>query len=267
MNTALRAPSPLPVDIRLMQSATAVLSVLLLSLLLGAALWWAVRLPVFSLSGISVQGDTVHNNALTLRANVAPRLTGNFFTINLNEARRVFESVPWVRQAVVRREFPNRLRVQLQEHQAVAYWGAEGDSRLVNSFGEIFEANAADAEQADLPRLVGSNADSAAVLQMSHALAPWVDKLDASLDQLELSARGAWRAQLDNGAVIELGSGSSEEVLQRMERFVQTLTPVAARYGRRAGADLQGADLRHKDGYALRLRGVTTVSAVPSPNK
>jgi len=43
--------------------------------------------------------------------------------------------------AVVRRQFPNRLSVVLQEHQAVAYWGAERESLLINSYGEVFEAN------------------------------------------------------------------------------------------------------------------------------
>ncbi|RUP35749.1 MAG: cell division protein FtsQ, partial [Curvibacter sp.] len=43
-------------------------------------------------------------------------------------------------------------------------------------------------------------------------------------------------------------------------RFVATLTQVTSRYGRRP-TSLESADLRHTEGYALRLRGVTTVSA------
>ena len=39
------------------------------------------------------------------------KLKGNFFTLDLAEAKRVFESVPWVRQAVVSRVWPNRLTV------------------------------------------------------------------------------------------------------------------------------------------------------------
>ena len=257
----------LPVDVRLMQALTNMLLVLLAGMAAGAGLLWIVRLPAFAIAGITVQGDTTHNNVPTLRANVAPRLMGNFFTVNLAEARKVFESVPWVRHAMVRREFPNRLRVQLQEHQAAAYWGAEGDSRMVNSFGEIFEANTGDVDQTDLPRLSGPDAESAAMLQMFHSLAPQVEKLDANLDQLELSSRGSWRAELDNGATIELGTGTPAELLQRLDRFTQTITQVAGRYGRRVGQDLQAADLRHQDGYALRLRGVTTVLPVPAGSR
>ena len=59
--------------------------------------------------------------------------------------------------------------------------------------------------------------------------------------------------------MVELGTGSAAEVLARTQRFVRTLTQVSARYGRGVDA-LQSADLRYPEGYALRLRGVGTVS-------
>ena len=86
-----------------------------------------MRQPMFLLGAIRIQGELTHNNAATLRANVAPRLEGNFLTVDLQAARAVFETVPWVRRAVVRREFPNRLKVVLYEHKAVALWGTEAD--------------------------------------------------------------------------------------------------------------------------------------------
>ena len=56
---------------------------------------------------------------------------------------------------------------------------------------------------------------------------------------------------------VELGRGPAEEVLARGQRFAQTLTQVTAKYGRKPEA-LVTADLRHTDGYAVKLRGVTT---------
>jgi len=224
--------------------------------------WWALRHPLFAIAGINVHGDVTHNSALTLRANVAPRLAGNFFTVNLTAARQAFEAVPWVRQAIVRREFPNRLRVQLQEHQAVALWGSEGESRLVNSFGEVFEANVGDVEQDGLPRLAGPEDQSAQVLAMYRAVKPLFDPLELTVERLTLTARGSWQLELDSRAVIELGRGTPEEVSARTQRFVQTLAQVTSRHGRRPEA-LVSADLRHGDGYAVRLRGVGTTGADP----
>ena len=249
-----------PFDVRLMNATAAVLFTGCAVLLLAAACWWALRHPVFALGGISVQGDVTHNNAATLRANVAPQLTGNFFTVDLRATQRAFETVPWVRQAVVRREFPNRLRVALQEHQAVAFWGEDGGSRMVNSYGEVFEANPGDVEHEGLPRLAGPDAQSAQVLAMYHAVAPLFAPLDLSVESMELTGRGSWRAVLDSDAVLELGTGEPGEVLPRVQRLVQTLTQVTSRYGRRPDA-LMAADLRYGDGYAVRLRGVGTVEA------
>lgn len=251
--------APLPTDVRLMALGTRALWLLLAAMVLAALGLWASRHPVFAIRGITVSGDVTHNNAPTLRANVAPRLSGTFFTLDLNRARAAFEAVPWVRQAVVRRDFPNRLRVQLQEHRAVAYWGAEGESRLVNSFGEVFDANLGEVEQEALPRLQGPETQSAQILAAYQALQPLFEPLDLPLEQLELSGRGSWRARLDTGAVIELGAGSLPEVQARTQRFLQTLTQVSARYGRKPEA-LETADLRHQDGYALRLRGVSTLA-------
>ena len=215
-----------------------------------------MRQSMFNLSAISVQGDVAHNSAVTLRANATPRLEGNFFTVDLARVRAVFESVPWVRKAVVHRQFPNRLKVVLQEHQAVAFWGPEGDTRLLNSFGEVFDANQGEVEADDLPQLNGPPGQAALVLQAFKALSPLFEQFDTVLQQLELTSQGSWHAQLDSGADIELGHGSVEEVRARSERFLATLPQVSSRYGR----ELESADLRYSNGYALKIRGVTTVN-------
>lgn len=247
---------PLPLDVSLMNTLSVVLAGVFAAMALALAVAWLMRQPLFNLSAIQVQGDLTHNNAVTLRANVAPKLAGNFLTVDLARARAAFEAVPWVRRAVVQRDFPSRLKVVLQEHKAAAYWGPEGDSRLVNSVGEVFEANHGDLEADDLPLLNGPAGQSARVLQVYQMLSPMFEEIDAVLEQLQLTGQGGWRARLDSGAVIELGHGSPAEIQARTRRFVATLTQVASRYGR----DLESADLRYGSGYAIKLRGVTTGS-------
>jgi cell division protein FtsQ len=262
----MKKPAPqLPLDVRLMNITATVLFVACALLLVAALGWWALRHPAFAIRGIVVQGDVTHNSAATLRANVAPRLAGNFFTVDLQKAREAFEAVPWVRRAVVKRQFPNKLRVHLEEHQAEAFWGPESESRLVNTFGEVFEANPGDVEQEDVPRLVGPEGTSAQVMAMYRALKPLVQPMDLGVEQLVLSGRGGWTLHLDSGAVVELGRGSMEEVVARSQRFAQTLTQVTSKYNRRPEA-LLTADLRHTDGYAVKLRGVATTEVATKRN-
>lgn len=243
--------------------------------LVGAAVivllvqWW-MRQPAFDLRSIVIHGDVSHTSVATIRANAAPALKGNFFTMNLRQSQQAFESVPWVRHAVVQRVWPNRLRVQLEEHRAAAIWspsegayggGSSGGSavdKLVNTFGEVFEANSGDVEDENLITLRGPQGAAAQMLAMAQALSPvWVN-LQATVQELSLSGRGSWRVRLDTGAVLELGRGTLPELRARCEQFAGTVGQLTARYQR----PVEYADLRHRDGYALRLRGVsTTLSA------
>lgn len=266
MATLLHAnpPPALPLDVRLMQGTATLLVVLLLLGVAALALAWAARLPAFAIRSIRVEGDMAHNSVATIRANAVPKLAGSFITLNLRQAQQAFESVPWVRQAVVHRAWPDRLLVRLEEFQAVALWAGSDEPearRLVSREGEVFEANIGDVEDDGLPTLRGPDGSAPQVLAMWHRLVPYAKRMDAQVEALGLSARGSWRAELDNGAVIELGRGSDDEVIARVERFVSTFAQVSARFRR----PLEYADLRHHDGYALRLQGVATLAPTPPP--
>ncbi len=268
MNASISAQSqPLPMDIRLMNMAAWLLSLGACVMALFWMVGWALSHPVFAISRMVVVGDTAHHNALTLKANVAGRIHGNFFTLDLAQARSTIETVPWVRRATVRREFPNQLRVQIQEHRSVGFWGLDSESRMINSEGEVFEANAGETETDTLPRLVGMDNQSAEVLKMYRLLSARLEKLDAGIEILELTGRGAWRMQLDSGGAIELGRGSQEQVLARLEQFFATLQRVLTSYQRSGLDQLESADLRYASGYAIRLRGVSTVAAAQAEKK
>ncbi len=253
----MKIAAPLPVDIRLMNQASSVLLVAAVLMCLAAGVWWLARLPVFALQAITVDGEVTRNNPLTLKTNVVPRLSGNFFTLQLDQTRQAFEAVPWVRSAVVHREFPNRLRVHLLEQQPTAIWGEEGSSTLLNQQGQVFEANLGEVEAEALPRLKGPLSQSPQVLAMYQTLRPVLQAVDMDIDELEQSPRGSWRLLTAQGAVIELGRGQPQELMAQLQAFLRTLPQVTSRYGR-SPRSLVAADLRHKDGYALRLQGVTT---------
>jgi cell division protein FtsQ len=252
---------PLPFDVKLTNLAT---SLLVAALVLGGvllALWWGVRNPAFAIRQITVDGDTARNDATSLGSSVLPRLTGNFFTLDLAATQLAFQSAPWIRRAMVQREFPNKLHVTLQEHVPVAHWG-DGAERLVNIQGELFEVPGGDAEGGDKPTLLGPDGESAQVLAMYKQLSPVVAPLGTEVAGLALLSRGDWRMELEQGAVIELGRGTPRQLTARLAQFVATVKEVAARHQRPVEA-VEAADLRHSGGYALRLRGVSTVRLDP----
>lgn len=263
-------PQSLPPDIRLMNGVTVLLLLGLLLTVLGLGLQRLVRMPLFAIRTVQVEGEVSRNSAASLRANALPRLSGSFLSMNLQQARSAFEAVPWVRHAVVQRVWPNRLKVSLEEHKPAAYWetkpeGADVDSEanverlLVNSFGEVFQANLGDVEDEDLPVLSGPSHASAHMLSLWQQLQAHTAKLEDSIERLDLSGRGSWRITLAKGSRIELGRGSDAEVLARYGQYVASIRQITARYQ----TEVLAADLRHPDGYALRLRGVSTTPTPP----
>lgn len=264
--TALhRTPAAeLPVDVRLLNASATVLFGLAAALFAALLLLWLSRQPVFAIRAIRVEGDLTRNSVSTIRANALPQLSGNFFTLDLLRGQRAFESVPWVRQAIVRRVWPNRIAVSLQEHRAAALWSVEeGSDKLVNTEGEVFEANLGDVEDDGLPTLGGPEGSAAQVLAMYRRLMPMFHRAQLDMDGLTLSGRGSWHAEFDSGAEIELGRGSDDELTARVDRFLDTLPQVIARYQR----PLVYADLRHNEGYAVRLKGITTTLEAPASGK
>ncbi len=256
----------LPPDIRWMRRgalALVLLGGLALLLLLS---WRVLQAPVFDWRLLRIDGDVERNSLATLRANALPRLSGNFVSTDLAAVRDAFEAVPWVRQAVVRRVWPGQLLVTLEEHRAAAYWDGRGEygeppleRALLNTHSEVFHANLGEVEDEELPQLAGPSGSEALVLQMWQRLAAIAKANHLQAQRLDLSGRGAWRLGLDGGVSIELGSGEPEQLAQRLDR----LLPHAQAVARRFQTQIQGMDLRHSQGYALRLVGVGTKTEVP----
>lgn len=267
-NTRNRAPTEPALDVQLMNGVSLLIFAVAALVLAAALVAWLTRASLFTIRSITLETELARSNLATLRASALPKLSGNFFSFDLDRGRAAFESVPWVRRAVVRRVWPNGLAVALEEHQPAALWQGEGGSeRLVNSHGEVFDANLGDVEEEGLVTLSGPQGSSQAMLGMQRQLAEILSPIELRVETLRLSSRGSWRAELDSGATIELGRGLDADVAERAARFVRTLGTVQQRFAGAGPRALLAADLRHPDGYALRLRGVSTTSlATANPN-
>jgi len=261
--TADAAPaSALPGDVRAMNAIAALVFTLAGVVLLVSGASWIARRPLFAVGSVRLEGDLQRNSVTTVRANALPHLAGNFFTMDLERARDAFEQVPWVRHATVRRVWPNKLIVTLEEHQPVALWaGDENSDKMVNSHGEVFEANVGDVEDEGLPEFSGPDGSSARVLGMYHRLLPVLQQLGSEVTGLALSGRGSWKVELESGAAVELGRGTEEEVIERTARFVRTVPTVERKFH----APLESADLRHAEGYAVKLKGVSIAPDAKAP--
>lgn len=236
-----------------------------LALLVTALIWLSHR-PLFTLRQIRVEAfdhnPLRHVNRLSIRASAMPQLRGNFFNINLEQVRLAFEAVPWVRRASVRRMWPDGLRVELEEHRALATWP---DGRLVNTQGELFVANPAEAEDdGSLREFSGPYGAEKQMTQRYYALTQWLQPLQRTPQKLTLSEREAWQVELDNGVMLALGRAPTPTLLQeRVQRFVAVMPQVQSTLAQKISV----ADLRYPNGFSIRANGLHLMNATESTNR
>lgn len=212
-----------------------------------AAVKAALRSPLFALHDVVVVSPLGQVTAAQLEYAVASSMRGNFFTVNLDDARQAFEKLPWVRHAQLRRHWPATIEVRLEEQVAVAYWrGPDSvDTRLVNSFGEVFDA----ASNAKMPLFSGPSDSAPMMLDWEHKFDDMLKPIGRSVSTLTLSGRHAWQLKLDDGMVIELGRDEPKSPIEdRLRRFVQVWPQARQKLG--SGAAV--ADLRYPAGFAVK---------------
>ncbi|MGO4306317.1 MULTISPECIES: cell division protein FtsQ/DivIB [unclassified Cupriavidus] len=246
---------------RLLNLIASALYALVALMALAAGLLWLAQRPVFAITHVdltSMGGEPLrHVNGPSVRANALGKLSGNFFTLDLNAARQAFESVPWVRHASVRREWPNGLAVEVEEHEALGTWGSTDGGRLINTYGEVFVANTAEAEEdAQLLALDGPPDSEEDVVEKLEIMREWFRPLKVEPLAVALSSRYAWRAKLSNGMVIELGREQTDEdraaMEARVKRFVAAWPQVTEQWGKQ----VEYADLRYPNGFSIRAANV-----------
>lgn len=211
-----------------------------------------------NLKGIVVKGNVTHNDITSIRNQIVVGIQGNFYNINLTQTKQTFEATPWINHATVKRVYPSQIEVVLSEYQPKAIWGSREDLKLIDDVGVIFETNADDDEYDQLPQFIGPDGQGKVMLDMYKELAATVNLLQNKIAILELNARGSWIATLEGGARMELGRGNIVDVIERVKKFSQGAEQVLAKLNKKM-TNIQYIDLRHTEGYAMRVQGVTTL--------
>ncbi len=207
-------------------------------LVLGAclgALHWLLLPERFPVTGVELQGTLKNTSAAEIRA-ALPRAAENFFAVDLAEVRASVEKLPWVRRVTVRRVWPGRLEVSVEEHVALARWG---DDALVNTHGERFMAKTKEA----LPLFTGPGGSAAEVTRRYRRFEEIVAPLGTRVERVVLTQRHAWQLRLGNGMHVMLGR-DPDQAEQRLKKFVEV-------YPKTKASDY--VDLRYPNGFALRV--------------
>lgn len=221
---------------------------------------WLIQKPVYALQTVRVQSadgkELRHVNALTVRSIALPNVKGNFFTVDLNEVRSAFEAVPWVREASVRREWPDKLIVSLEEYQPLGVWGNDG--RLISTKGDLFTVNMAEAEEDyDLLKFAGPEGSEKEVLDRYNDFCKQFAEIHLVPKEVMLSDRYAWSVRLDNGLTVEFGREKNQGTMSHlMNRLLKAYPQLA----QKADNGIESIDMRYPNGVALKVKGTFSAS-------
>jgi len=233
----------------LMNAAANALFAIAVMLAFIAAAVLVARLPALSLREVRVGGELKHVTRGQIEDVVRRELKGGFFTLNLAAARAAFERLPWVRGANVRRQWPARLDVVLEEHVPIARWGA---AALVNTHGEVFEA----AFGGELPLFLGPEGAAREIAIQYRYFQRSLGSIGEAPVQVQVTPRRAWQVKLQSGLTLELGR---ENIEARLGRFVALHERTLGSLGRR----VDYVDLRYANGFAVRVPELRHEKAEP----
>lgn len=207
----------------------------------GEVKHFVARVFGFGIERVTISGiANLSEIEVLVAAGIDPRVSLAFF--DADEARRKLEDMPMIREASVRKLYPDGVSIALKEREPFALWQSKGDLFLIAADGTVID-RMDDGRFANLPLVVGPGAnlkarDYVALLGQAGKLAP-------RIRAASLVAGRRWNFKLDNGLDIRLPETGAGEALKRLVDLDRDFRVVEK--------DLLAIDLRQPDRVTVRL--------------
>lgn len=153
------------------------------------------------------------------------------------------EALPWVKGAIVRKMWPNRLSIWVSEYQPVAFWN---QNQFVTLDGIVFQLPSVRLTAKNLPYLGGPDYQSLKVIETWNQIYVNLKSNNIMAKGVNIDDRGAWQVQLDNDIVLKLGRGDWKS---KLERFVTIYPQIDVPENKK----IDYIDLRYTTGAAVGM--------------
>jgi cell division protein FtsQ len=201
----------------------------------------AARALGFAIGDVQISGVIEMNPTELLQvAGVDPRGSLPFF--DAARARERILSMPLVKEATVRKLYPNALSITIVEREPYALWQNHGDVFIVSSDGTPID-RFADARFAKLPMVVGEGANkkAAAFVKLLEAAPDLRGRVRAGI----LVGERRWTVKMDNGIDVRLPEENAAKAFARLSALVRDQKIL--------DRDILSIDLRLPDRVVMRL--------------
>lgn len=137
--------------------------------------------------------------------------------MDLKQVQADIESVGWVKEASVRRQFPGLLIVTVVERPRLAVWQYQGKNSVIDDQGHVIPEAAA-SKFPELPYIVGEGANEVApdIIELMQARPALMQKTYA----LQRVDTRRWNILLKNGAVIKLPALNQDQAMLKLDALI-----------------------------------------------
>ncbi|WP_293729299.1 cell division protein FtsQ/DivIB [uncultured Actinobacillus sp.] len=203
---------------------------------------WLEKLDDKPISSFALLGTPSYTTNADIREMILKmgELKG-FFGQDVNMIREQIQSMPWIKGAVVRKIWPNRLSIVVSEYQPIAYWNGD---QFLSSDGVVFKLPADKLKNTTMPRLFGPDYKSSEVLEAWYKIYKELESRKLALKSVSIDERGAWEITLDNDIRLKLGRG---EWKTKIDNFVTIYPQIEIPENKR----IDYVDLRYKVGASV----------------
>lgn len=210
--------------------------------------WRTLHDPwVFPIRVVKVDGELKRLPPMAVQAAVDNRLKGmSFFGVDLDGVLEGLGGLAWVREARVRREWPDTLHLWVEEHTPLALW--RGDAVLTADGTLIYPG--VQGELNTLPTLSGADGREQRLWERFEDLRQQLGRVGLKPQALREDQRGSLTVVLDNGTAIRMGRVDTEA---RMRRFLDVFDKTLA--GRIDA--VEEVDLRYAHGFSVRWKAAS----------
>ncbi|MBS0288118.1 MAG: cell division protein FtsQ/DivIB [Proteobacteria bacterium] len=218
-----------------------VLSCVTVFFAVGYAVFWCFDPAHFPITSVKFSGQRHYLTQEELREAILPEIKAGFFRLKVSTLQQRLLSLPWIKQADVRKVWPDQLVVRFEEHSPAAYWDDKG---IISELGTCFYPDLTKMKALDLPSLKGPEGKSSFIWQQFLAMEDILAPLKLNITQVYLAPRGAWQVQLSNGITVVLGTN---DTLARLKRFVSAYEKHLKDHEKK----MAYVDLRYTNGMAI----------------
>jgi cell division protein FtsQ len=222
---------------------------------------------VLPVNEIQIKGELYFVDKKEIEAMVKSNISGDYFTIDLNNIRDILIQEPWIKSVSLRRQWPASLTVFIEEQRPVAYWNDDG---YINESGNVFKPVVID-KKLNIPKLNGPEGQHNSVWKFMNVLYQETALLNYEVVRLDLDDRRAWQLVIASnqgsenpGAEvsridIKLGRFDTEK---RMQRFIRILPALTIEYGLAKNKKTKDGivenkikviDMRYPNGFAVQM--------------